>query len=138
MTVICIIICILLCFRYNRTLNYLKATYAIQPDTSFSRSGLFFWFLFEFLLCLVHSFPGLPFEVLNYPTTIQFKDSFGRVVNRTESVEYTLDTILGFVCFAKVYLVLRLFIHFLSFLNSPDIAMVAQKMDYRLSFWFSF
>ena len=117
-------ICFLLVVRYWRTLNLMRATSAISTKTSVLFSGLPPWLLLELAVCVIHSYDGLPFEVHRYETTIQFKDKHDRLVERTESVEYTRDTLVTFMCFAKVYLVFRIFMHWISFFNNSGVAQV--------------
>ena len=102
----------------------MRATSAISTKTSVLFSGLPPWFLLELIVCLPHSVLGLGFEVHRYETTIQFKDKHDRLVERTESVEYTNDTLVTFMCFAKVYLVFRIFTQWLSFFNNSGVAQV--------------
>ena len=143
MLVMCIIICFLIIFRYNRTLNLLRYTGTIQPKTSFLQSGLLHWFLLEFFICAAHSSPGVPFAVFKQESKTKVTNKHGEEFLRTESIEYTNDTLITFVCFIKLYLVWRMFLHdyqfswfYKSFFN-PYATIVTSQLDIKIDLWFT-
>jgi hypothetical protein len=121
--------------RYWRLLTVMKATHQI-PENSFGlyTSGLLGYLLLELCLSMLHSFQGLSYKVLTYENPVTFNDKFGREQIRLEKVEYTLDGLMTFACFFKVYFILRVLLHFSH--DRAVLGITAEKMDFRINDWF--
>lgn len=130
--------CLLILVRYVRTLSVLRNINQIQREDGFCHS---WWFLLgfwgEYLVCLVHSFDGLPFREFSFAKSISFTGIDEEVFEREEKVEYTLDTFIAFFSVFKLYLVFRMFQSWFSIHNWPAMFITSKKLDFRMNFWFS-
>lgn len=80
---------------------------------------------------------------MKYESVTKVTNKYNEEFLRTEQVEYTLDTIITFVCFLKIYLVWRMLLHdyqfsfyYRSFFN-PYVTIVTTELDIKINLWFT-
>jgi len=100
---------IFMVLRY-RTYKKLKMRQVgLQVDLSIFDSGLFPWLIAELLVCSVCIPPGIDYEWVGYMLGGQYK--------------YSIDDVVTVATFLKMYLLVRIYVHYSLWTNSKTKAL---------------